>query len=313
MSNLICDAQPIECPGREHCPARQEYPLRSSILGEGLQIQRALPHRERRLVGPWCFLDHFGPVPSTGPRMINVAPHPHIGLQTVTWLFGGEIHHLDSLGFDQLIRPGQLNLMTAGRGVAHSEESTSPTGAMMHGVQLWVALPGPMRQHEPAFEHHASVPKFTIDDVDIQLFAGELAEHHSPAHFWSQIVGAELRARKDTELSLPVYPEHEHALLLIDGHARDPKGGLSHDQLLVIGAGTDCIPLQMDAGTRLILIGGEPLDEDIVIWWNFVARTAEEIEQAREAWQHGEFGQVDGYQGEPMTAPPLEGRPRAGR
>ncbi|WP_341502174.1 pirin family protein [Gallaecimonas sp. GXIMD4217] len=312
MSELLAP-QLLDCPHHQNCPEQQSLPLRATTLGGGLTIARALPHRDRRLIGPWCFLDHMGPALSTGPRTINVGPHPHIGLQTVTWLFEGAIRHRDSLGNDLEIRPGQLNLMTAGRGIVHSEQSTSPAGAILHGAQLWLALPEAERHQPPRFEHIESLPQRREGAARIHCFAGRLGELQSQARCHWPLVGAEIQASDKTTLTLPLDGGFEHGLLLIDGQCHHPGGQLDKAELLYLGPGLTELPLALAAGSRLLLIGGIPFEEDVVIWWNFVARSQAEIVQARDDWQQGRLGDLPGHDGPPLAAPPLTGRVKGGR
>src|SRR5690349_10773592 len=180
-----------------------------------MAVVRTLPTKDRRMVGAWCFVDHFGPETVSDGGM-RVPPHPHTGLQTVTWLFDGEVRHTDSLGSDQLVRGGQLNLMTAGRGVAHAEETPSGAGATLHGLQLWVALPEATRHGEPDFEHHASLPRLEPGrGVEVTVLLGELGGERSTARADTPIVGAELVV--DGQATIDLRPDFEHALVVVDG------------------------------------------------------------------------------------------------
>ena len=282
-------------------------PARLADIGGGLTVHRALPQRERRMVGPWCFLDHMGPIASVGDHALNVPPHPHIGLQTVTWMVEGEVLHRDGLGNAQLIRPGQLNLMTAGRGIAHSEESQSTTGRL-HGVQLWTALPDAQRDVEPTFDHHPSLPVQSFGDLRATVLMGSLGGALSPAKSYSPIVAAELLATRDGKAELPLDPSFEYALLPLTGTASIDGTSLITDTLYDLGQGRDRLVFDVAAGARLMLIGGAPFGEAILMWWNFVARTHDEIASARADWEaHRRFPPVPGYPGDRLTAPPLLG------
>jgi quercetin 2,3-dioxygenase len=279
---------------------------RNARVGD-IMVRRMLPLRLRRSVGAWCFIDHYGPMDVDGVTGMNVPPHPHIGLQTVTWLLAGNVLHRDSLGSEQLIRPGQLNLMTSGRGIAHAEESPAEHDPTLHGVQLWVALPDASRQVEPAFEHHGELPATSLGGFVITVMTGELAGAASPATTFSPIVGAELTAAdRPGNCLLPLRPDYEHVLFVVTGQASANGVRLEPGHLLYSPPGRHELALAAPSGSTLILLGGEPLREQLLMWWNFVARTPEEISAATAAWRAGEFGPVGGYQGDPLPAPPLD-------
>ena len=305
MSTLDADldapARPVTADGHEVTQARE------AVVGS-LPVQRLLPLRLRRSVGAWCFIDHYGPASVDGVAGMDVPPHPHIGLQTVTWLLAGNVLHADSLGSEQMIRPGQLNLMTAGRGIAHAEVSPADHDPLLHGVQLWVALPEHSRQADPAFEHHADLPTARIGGLAATVLIGSLAGQRSPATAFSPIVGAELAAARDYDGDLPIDPSFEHVIFVTGGLARAAGTTLAPGSLLYLPAGPDRVPLTAPAGTTLMLLGGVPLGERLLMWWNFVARTPREIEDAASAWSEGRFGTVAGYAGEPLAAPALDPR-----
>ena len=279
---------------------------RNARVGD-ITVRRMLPLRLRRSIGPWCFIDHYGPMDVDGVTGMNVPPHPHIGLQTVTWLLSGNVLHRDSLGSEQLIRPGQLNLMTSGRGIAHAEESPADHDPTLHGVQLWIALPDASRYVDPAFEHHGELPVTRFGGFVITVLAGELAGAASPATTFSPIVGAQLSARgAAASCLLPLRPDYEHALFVASGQASANDVRLAPGHLLYSPAGRHELAVAAPPGSTLILLGGEPLREPLLMWWNFVARTPEEIAAATAAWRAGEFGPVGGYQGDPLPAPPLD-------
>ena len=190
-------------------------PSRQSTVGR-LPVRRALPRRGLRTVGPWCFADHFGPEPVTETEGLDIGPHPHIGLHTVTWLVDGAVLHKDSLGSEQLIRPGQLNLMTAGHGVVHAEEAADSYRGTLHGVQLWVAQPGPDRDGEPGFEHHATLPQVTVGSGDVTVLLGGFADIESPARHDSPVVGAEAVLRPGRSV-WPLRRDFEYALVVLEG------------------------------------------------------------------------------------------------
>jgi len=301
-ADLEITEEPAEAPGAELTEARV------ARVGD-MTVRRLLPLRLRRSVGAWCFVDHYGPMSVDGVTGMRVPPHPHIGLQTVTWLISGNVLHRDSLGSEQMIRPGQLNLMTAGRGIAHSEESPAEHDPSLHGVQLWVALPDASRHTEPAFAHHAELPAAGIGGFEVTVFAGSLGGARSPARMFSEIVGAELAAHRDASASIPLAASHEHVIFVATGSARVDRTPdatvLRPGQLLYLDAGLEQVGVSAAAGTRLFLLGGVPLGEPLVMWWNLVARTPGEIEAAVADWRQGRFGTVAGYHGEPLPAPPL--------
>ena len=290
---------------------------RNAQVGD-LAVRRLLPLRSRRSVGSWCFIDHYGPADTDGRGGMNVPPHPHIGLQTVTWLLRGNVLHRDSLGSEQLIRPGQLNLMTSGRGIAHAEESVIPPSSadrdpVLHGVQLWVALPDASRHVAPAFEHHAALPQTALPTASagrfaVSVFLGQLADSSSPATTFAPIIGAELTASQDQHATgtLALRPDFEHVIFVANGRAEADGVSLEPGQLLYLPTGLEAAPVAAHSGTTLILLGGVPLGEQLLMWWNFVARTPEEIAAATARWSAGEFGAVGGYRGEPLPAPALD-------
>ncbi len=245
---------------------------------------------------------------------MDVAPHPHIGLQTVSWLFAGEVLHHDSLGCTGMARPGALNLMTAGKGIAHSEETPSRNSGKLHGLQLWIALPAAERQRQPSFDHYMDLPVLEPEGGRVHLFVGELAGQRSPACTYSPIVGAELNLEAGAGMQLPLNLLWEHALVIIEGEVTLDGKQLMPDALHHIGTQRSSIELSTKNSARVVLIGGVPFGESIIIWWNFVARTAEEIQAAREDWeQHQRFGEVRAYQGDRLKAPSFDIRPIASR
>ena len=286
-----------------------EHPIegirgRESDLGDGTMVRRLLPTRGRRLVGPWCFLDHYGPKDVQG-RGMSLGAHPHIGLQTVSWLLEGEILHRDSLGSEQLIRPGQLNLMTSGRGIAHSEETPSVHPPGLHGVQLWVALPETARRREPAFQHVAALPELGFGSVKTTVMIGAVDGAVSPAEAASPTLGCDLLALKDGEAELPLEPAFEHAVTLLAGRAACEGNALEPGVIYPLAPGRGSLRIRAERGARLLLLGGAPFTEPILMWWNFVARTPEEMVEARTAWESGAFSPVAGVLPR-LPAPPLD-------
>lgn len=287
-------------------------------LGRYTTVRRLLPQRPRRMVGAWCFVDHFGPDDVTDRPGMQIAPHPHTGLQTVTWLVEGEVLHRDSLGSEQSITPGGLNLMTSGRGIAHSEQSLPGHPAGMHGLQLWVALPEHARHGEPRFAHHAALPVLP-GAAAVTVVVGELAGQRSPAEVHTPLVGAEVVFADPGTVELPLRPGFEHAVLVMSGSARVAGTDLAPGALLYLGLGRSVLTLDAPAPARLFLLGGEPFTEPLVMWWNFVGRSHEEIVEATADWTAGRrFGRVRGCAADPLPAPAmptvrLKGRDRHGR
>jgi redox-sensitive bicupin YhaK (pirin superfamily) len=302
-ANVEITSAPIPEMGLEITTARD------ARVGD-VTVRRLLPLRLRRSVGAWCFIDHYGPESVDGRAGMQVPPHPHIGLQTVTWLLAGNVLHRDSLGSEQMIRPGQLNLMTAGRGIAHSEESPAEHDPMLHGVQLWVALPAVSRQAEPAFEHHAALPAARLGGFRATVLMGELAGARSSATAFRPIVGAELTAAAaPSHGTVPLEPAFEHVVFAAAGSATAAGVELEPGRLLYVPTGRPELILTAPEGSCVLLLGGTPLGEQLLMWWNFVARTPDEIAAATARWQAGEFGTVGGYDGDPLDplpAPPLD-------
>ncbi len=288
------------------------YPVRSADLGGGLTVVRALPLRQQRLVGAWCFLDHFGPLSFDDRKAMDIAPHPHIGLQTVSWLFDGEVLHNDSLGCSGVARPGELNLMTAGMAISHAEETPPRNSGKLHGLQLWVALPDAERWRQPSFDHHTDLPVVEPGGGHAHLFVGELAGQRSKARTFSPIVGAELNLGANAQMRLPLNAGWEHALVIIEGEVSFDGQQLAPGALHYLGPLRNGIELLAKHPARAVLIGGAPFGESIILWWNFVARSAEEIQVARDDWeQHRRFGEVQAYKGERLKSPSFSVRPIA--
>jgi quercetin 2,3-dioxygenase len=271
----------------------EPYPSRETMLG-ALPIVRALPVRGRRLIGRWCFLDRYGPLSFSGEKPMDVAPHPHIGLQTVSWLLEGEVVHHDTLGCEAVVRPGGVNLMTAGRGIAHSEETPSRHGNRLSGVQLWIAMRDAERHVAPSFEQIAEVRR--------DEYRGGLAQRFIEQH---DLAGIDVQIHRGETLTLPVDPSYEHGIFILDGDAELEGQPLDDRTLWHRAPGAAELTFRTATGARILLLGGLPFDEPVLMWWNFVARTRDEIAAARDDWQAGRFGLVRGYNGAPIDAPPL--------
>jgi redox-sensitive bicupin YhaK (pirin superfamily) len=285
--------------------ALDSYPNRELSLGD-LAISRALPVKDRRLVGPWCFLDRFGPLSFTEGKPMDVAPHPHTGLQTVTWLLDGEVLHDDSIGSRSLLQPGGVNVMTSGGGISHAEQTPREHTGRLNGVQLWTALPEASRHMPAAFSHLPEVPVVESADALIRVFAGTLLGAHSPAPYFSALLGADLQLHAGRTLELPLMPSFEHAVLILEGDCSIDGQSLQPRMLHYLGTQRSAAAFASRSGARVLLIGGPPFPETILMWWNFVGRTQEEIAQARADWErHERFGEVAAYDGPRLTAPSL--------
>ena len=261
----------------------QRLPTRLADVG-GIPIHRAIPQRALRKVGAWCFLDHAGPAEPPPPGM-QVGPHPHIGLQTFTWMIEGEVLHRDSLGNEQIIRPGQVNLMTAGRGIAHSEESQT---VHVHAAQLWIALPDSHRHIAPRFQHYPDLPKTKIGDFDATVLAGEALGLAAPAQVHTPLMSVDLHASgqaSPAKVQFPLRADFEHAVMSLSGLVMVEGEPLPEQELIYLPVGRESVNIECAPDSRLLIIGGEPMDEAILLWWNFVARTTEEMQEARAQWE----------------------------
>lgn len=335
MSNL--ETRPVEqvCSAGEPGEGVELLTPRHVPLGgpRAMNVRRTIPQRARSLVGAWCFSDHYGPDDVSSGAGMQVPPHPHTGLQTVSWLFEGEILHRDSVGSLETVRPGELNLMTAGVGISHSEESPAEgRSPLLHGVQLWTALPGSALGIDPHFEKHGDLPVVAHDGAVVRVFLGRLAaggeELDSPATTYTPLVGAQIDLEPGAELRLDVDPEHEHALLVDTGDMTFEGSAVQSATLAYVAPGRPSLAVRAAAGAaaRAILIGGLPFAEDVIMWWNFMGRTHEDIVRARDDWMAliaelgpsagGEtayvdgaadrrFGRVLGYPSGPLRAPAL--------
>lgn len=263
-----------------------------------MTVRRTLPHRDRSFVGAWCFVDHYGPDDVAATGGMDVPPHPHTGLATVSWLFAGEIEHRDSDGVHAMVRPGEVNLMTAGRGIAHSEVST-PATTQLHGVQLWVVLPAEDREMAREFQHYPAPLSSVAAGVRARVFIGTLAGLTSPVHTRTPLVGAEIHLEGGVDWEFEVDPAFEHAVLVDLGEVEFEGTTLGHGELGVLDAGRATLRLRATGPSRVLVLGGVPFTEEIVMWWNFIGRDHAEVAAQREQWQAGSdrFGEVPGYSG----------------
>ncbi|MGM7698205.1 pirin family protein [Microbacterium sp. A84] len=277
----------------------------------GMNVLRTLPNRDLPTVGAWCFLDRFGP---EVVRM-RVEPHPHIGLQTVTWPLIGEQRHRDSIGRDVTLTRGQLNLMTAGNGIAHSEYSLGEEALPLDALQFWVVLPESARHGAGDFEQHTSLPQLTLsadtgEDATATVVLGEFAGVRSPATVHTPIVGAEITLAAGSIVDLPLNPAWEHAIVLVNGDVTIDDRSSSQNEMLYLGDSRAHVSVSSAEGALLFVLGGEPFEEDLVMWWNFAARTHDEIAQARHDWEtpdaaSARFGHVVTHGDERIPAPEL--------
>ncbi|SBU90786.1 hypothetical protein YW5DRAFT_01050 [Streptomyces sp. Ncost-T6T-1] len=309
MSNLDRQATPSVCGGRGFVvaePVRELLAPRRVQLGGSTEVRRLLPNLGRRMVGAWAFVDHYGPDDIADEPGMQVPPHPHMGLQTVSWLHEGEVLHRDSLGSLQTVRPRELALMTSGRAISHSEESPKEHARLLHGAQLWVALPDAHRNVEPHFQHHAELPVVTAPGLSATVILGELDGAASPGTAYTPIVGADLSLTGGAQTRLPLDPDFEYAVLSMSGEAEVDGVPVLPGSMLYLGCGRTELPLRALSDAGLMLLGGEPFEEELVMFWNWIGRSQEEIEQARQDWMEGaRFGEVQGYDGTRLPAPEL--------
>jgi redox-sensitive bicupin YhaK (pirin superfamily) len=309
QEETLCPPDTAPGPGEVEVLEPRDVPLGGP---RAMTVRRTLPQRQRSLIGAWCFADHYGPDDVSTTGGMDVPPHPHTGLQTVSWLFTGEVEHRDSLGSHAMVRPGELNLMTGGHGIAHSEVST-PDTTTLHGVQLWVALPGAHRNAPKAFQHHVPAPVEVADGVTASVFLGDLAGQTSPVQTFTSLLGAELNLAPGATATLDVDRAYEHGVLADTEGVSVEGTSLARGSLAYLATGRGALTLANVSGepARAILLGGPPFEEEIVMWWNFVGRSHEEIVAARDAWMaHDDrFGEVQGYAGavQHLPAPVIPG------
>ncbi|WP_420138758.1 pirin family protein [Sphingomonas sp.] len=267
----------------------------SRDLGDGFTVRRALPQPQRRMVGPFIFFDQMGPVELRDGQGLDVRPHPHIGLATITYLMDGEILHRDSLGSVQSIRPGEVNWMSAGSGIVHSERSPDTArhgGAKLFGLQLWVALPASQEESAPSFAHHdaTDIPSGTFDGVTVRQIVGAMDGLSSPVKTLSEMVYAEIVMAPGTRYRVPS-EQIERAFYLIDGAVTVDGQPFGPSELVILKPHAEIV-LASERGARLVIVGGEPFPEQRLIYWNFVSSRAERIEQAKQDWRERRFAAV---------------------
>jgi redox-sensitive bicupin YhaK (pirin superfamily) len=286
MSNLETVPQEILC-GQDAPEGAEILPPREVPLGgpRAMPVRRTLPQKKRSLIGSWCFLDHYGPDLVSSSGGMKVARHPHTGLATVSWLFTGKIEHRDSAGYTATVRPGEVNLMVAGRGISHQELSTAGT-TVLHGAQLWFALPEATRHMAPTFEHYAPEP-VRLGAAELKVFIGSLAGSTSPVNTYTPpLIAAEATIRSGGTLELDLDPSFEYGILLDTGDLVLNGSPIPVDHLAYLPTGQLGLVLEAgDTPVRVLILGGEPLGEQIVMWWNFIGRTHEEVVAYRAAWQ----------------------------
>lgn len=284
----------------------QEIPLRTAEIGRGTMIKRALPTKQKRMIGAWCFLDHAGPAHFEKGQGLDVGPHPHIGLQTFTWMIEGTLMHHDSIGSEQLIRPKQVNLMTAGHGISHTEVSPHEE-THLHAAQLWIALPDHLTNMPPKFQHYPELPVHTQDNLEFTVLVGECLGKHSPVEVHTPLLGVDITSTTTAATKLHLNHDFEHAVLLLEGSAKVDGHILHMENMFVLPEGFTELNLELGENSRVLLIGGEPFEKPVLLWWNLVGRTEDELRQANEDWlrQDARFGTIPSYTGARLEAPPF--------
>lgn len=310
MSNYENDNQSYTATGA----ASQSKRIQSRISDVGgIPVARALPTKEQRMIGPWCFLDHAGPVQfSEDSAGMQVGPHPHTCLQTFTWMLAGTMLHRDSVGSEQIIKPGQVNLMTAGHGICHTESSQFSEGDAreLHAAQLWIALPEDKADIAPRFDHYPNLPTFTHKSVSGTVLIGTYADHEAPTLCFSPIVGVDFQFLEDGSLTLTLESSFEYGVLALEGGFELGDEHYDQDELCVLCCGHKSLTLNAKKGTRILLIGGEPFAENVTIWWNYVGHSKEYISKAQQDW-HAEaerFGEIENPNAPRMPGPEVPWR-----
>lgn len=302
MTNLEGNPEVLNCESSEVLAEVIKPRSVKLTTRTGIKVDRLLPSSTIRMIGPWCFLDHF--LPHDKDEIMSVAAHPHAGLQTVTWLFSGEVHHHDSLGSDQKIFPGELNLMTAGKGISHSEISNK-ANVPLHGVQLWVALDEKSRNIEPRFSHYDDLPEVIEAFYRAKILAGQVFGIGSNTEFFSPLIAAEITISSKEEFKVEINNNFEHGVMAISEKIEIANQILDVGELYYQPTGASFFKIKAPIGSKLLLIGGEPFTEEIVMWWNFVGRSHEEIAEMRNLWETKSkiFGEVHDDINERIPAP----------
>ena len=290
-------------------PAILRIEPRSADLGNGMLVRRTLPSRQQRMIGAWCFLDHAGPVDFPAGQGMHVGAHPHIGLQTFTWLIEGEVLHRDSLGNEQIIRPGQVNLMTAGRGIVHTEDSLHD-GQRLHAAQLWIALPPEAENCPPDFAHYPDLPQWQQGDARLTLLAGAYDQWTAPARIHSPLLGLDIGSEKPASVHLTLDPSFEYGVLPLQGEIGIEDEHFPADELAYLGQGRSSLQLDLTAGSKVLVLGGRPFAQPVLMWWNFVGWSKAGIALAQRQWESGDprFGTIGDGSAPRLVPPPLPWR-----
>ncbi len=307
MSNQQPDSEAsssADCP--PHLNPIQKIKARSADIGGGIKVNRVLPSRQRRMIGAWCFLDHAGPAVFRAGEGMRVGPHPHIGLQTFTWMVAGEVLHRDSLGNVAEVRPGEVNLMTAGRGISHTEESLAACD-QLHAAQLWIALPYQERTCAPAFEHYPDLPRWSTDHCQLTLLAGAYGAKRSPARVYSPLLALDVCSAAGGDLQLQLKPNFEYGILVLQGDISVCGEAFTENDLAYFSPGASALEVKLSADSQFVFLGGEPFAENITLWWNYVGHNRAEIIQAQRDWEESSprFGRISGWDGPRLIGPPL--------
>ncbi|MDX1525325.1 MAG: pirin family protein [Pseudidiomarina maritima] len=305
MSRSASDQHLQECDSNPGGGVLKILHSKTKPLTAQLQVQRVVPQAELRMIGPWCFLDHFGPLTTPAYQDFNIPPHPHIGLQTITWLYSGELMHYDSLGYQQALRPGELNLMTSGRGISHAEIAQDNPTQPLHGLQLWSALPPADELTYPRFDHYRDLPQFALGECTATLIVGDYYDRllkqrwQSPALSFHPSLALSLTTPRTTVLSLSLNPLFEHAIYIVSGSLYLVDSELTQPitahQLLDLGSERGHLEIELAADTRVLVLGGEPFGQHLFMRWNFVSTELARVEQAQQDWDNGHprFGDVN--------------------
>ena len=279
---------------------------RKGSLGEGMDIARALPTKQRRMIGAWCFLDHLGPIAFGPGAGMHVGAHPHTRLQTFTWMIEGQLMHRDSLGSEQVLRAGQVNLMTAGYGISHTEDSLHE-GERLHAAQLWIALPDAVADQPPAFAHYPQVPHWEAQNCSWALMAGSYGAYTAPTQLHSPLLGLEVLSSAETAVQLDLQADFEYGLLALTGGFTVEGQAFAQDELAYAPPGRTALEVQLKPDTRLLVVGGVPFTDAVTIWGNFLGPDLQHIRGYRAQWEAGaaRFGQVKNGEDRRLSAPPL--------